>query len=149
MFTSQDEKLQEVFKALDNQKEELNHLINKTSEDLNQVAESNLEDTTMAVVSLRKEIADSLKAAEEKRSEEKLGIEANVKQVKKEILDEIKLNHDQNEIDVANIREIIDDLKKRNYESCQDLKEFSVCLQNTISCNKAEVDTMIKDLSKI
>ena len=84
MFTSQDEKLQEVYKALDNQKEELNHLINKTSEDLNQVAESNLEDTTMAVVSLRKEIADSLKAAEEKRSEEKLGIEANVKQVKKE-----------------------------------------------------------------
>ena len=149
MFTSQDEKLQEVYKALDNQKEELNHLINKTSEDLNQVAESNLEDTTMAVVSLRKEIADSLKAAEEKRSEEKLGIEAKVKQVKKEILDEIKLNHDQNEIDVANIREIIDDLKKRNYESCQDLKEFSVCLQNTISCNKAEVDTMIKDLSKI
>ena len=91
---------------------------------MNQVAESNLEDTTMAVVSLRKEIADSLKAAEEKRSEEKLGIEANVKQVKKEILDEIKLNHDQNEIDVVNIREIIDDLKKRNFESCQDLKEF-------------------------
>ena len=149
MFTSQDEKLQEVYKALDNQKEELNHLINKTSEYLNQVAESNLEDTTMAVVSLRKEIADSLKAAEEKRSEEKLGIEANVKQVKKEILDEIKLNHDQNEIDVANIREIIDDLKKRNFESCQDLKEFSVCLQNTVSCNKAEVDTMIKDLSTI
>lgn len=89
VFSDQREKVDGIDHKLDRRIEEVTHLIGKTNDDLNKIVETNMEDTTLAVVTLRKDIAEQTKQETDDRIKEQNSISMDLQKTVKTIEDKL------------------------------------------------------------
>ena len=124
----------------------MNHLINKTNDDLNKAIESNFEDTTLAVVTLRKDLSETMKEESNRTMQISQDMNSNIENLKGEFKEEIDKNKEitekKHEITEKKSMELFE--KFRENES--NIEELRQNLDSSVRSSKDELLNAIRIL---